>query len=136
MDENPPKSSGGIFKPPGLKTAQHNIRKRALMASTLNAHSAFQQIAEDVQACTGELSLEDSREQHQAARSSRHSIEQHSWREYWDSKQQVDVAGRGSFNVYQAGSAGAVVLCLHGGGYTGLTWSLVAQHLKDRCVVQ
>lgn len=40
---------------------------------------------------------------------------------------------RGSFAVYTAGSEGAVVLCLHGGGYTGLTWSLVAQRLKARC---
>jgi protein phosphatase methylesterase 1 len=36
------------------------------------------------------------------------------------------------FNAYSAGSAGAVVLCLHGGGYTGLTWSLVAQQLKQQ----
>eukprot|EP00775_Hariotina_reticulata_P011607 gene11607-11751_t len=39
---------------------------------------------------------------------------------------------RGSFNVYLAGDAGAVVFCLHGGGYTGLTWSLVAQQLKSK----
>ncbi|WIA30381.1 hypothetical protein OEZ86_000467 [Tetradesmus obliquus] len=102
------------------------------MASTLNAHSAFDQIPEDVQASTGELSLDNPTEQQQAARSSRRSIEQRSWRDYWDSKQQVDIEGRGSFNVYTAGSSGAVVLCLHGGGYTGLTWSLVAKHLKDR----
>lgn len=39
---------------------------------------------------------------------------------------------RGSFTTYQAGSAGAVVFCLHGGGYTGLTWSLVAKQLKQQ----
>ncbi|KAF6248317.1 Alpha/Beta hydrolase protein [Scenedesmus sp. NREL 46B-D3] len=37
---------------------------------------------------------------------------------------------QGLLQVYQAGCSGAVVLCLHGGGYTGLTWSLVAKHLK------
>jgi uncharacterized membrane protein YgcG len=40
---------------------------------------------------------------------------------------------RGSFAVYTAGTKGAAVFCIHGGGYTGLTWSLVAQSLKDRC---
>jgi protein phosphatase methylesterase 1 len=34
--------------------------------------------------------------------------------------------------TYQAGSSGAVVFCLHGGGYTGLTWSLVAKQLKQQ----
>lgn len=32
-----------------------------------------------------------------------------------------------------AGSKGAVLFCLHGCGYTGLTWSLVAAAVKDRC---
>lgn len=94
MDEKTPGPSGGVFKPPIMKSAQHNIRKRALMASTLNAQSAFDQIPEDVQASAEELSLDSLTEQQQAARSSRHSIEQRSWRDYWDSKQQVDVAGR------------------------------------------
>ena len=39
----------------------------------------------------------------------------------------------GKFNVYTAGPpTGPVVFCIHGGGYTGLTWSLVAQKLKDK----
>lgn len=37
-----------------------------------------------------------------------------------------------TFNVYSAGKSGPVLLCLHGGGYTGLTWSLVAAKLKDK----
>lgn len=94
MDDKPPGPSGGVFKPPSIKSAQQNMRKRALMASTLNAHSAFDQIPEDVQASTGELSLDNPTEQQQAARSSRRSIEQRSWRDYWDSKQQVDIEGR------------------------------------------
>jgi hypothetical protein len=40
--------------------------------------------------------------------------------------------GRGTFRVYTAGSEGPVVFCIHGGGYTGLTWSLMAAHLKDK----
>jgi hypothetical protein len=94
MDEKPPGILGGVFKPPTMKSTQQNIRKRALMASTLNAHSSFDQIPEDVQAGTVELSLDNPTEQQQAARNSRRSIEQRSWRDYWDSKQQVDIAGR------------------------------------------
>lgn len=30
------------------------------------------------------------------------------------------------------GSSGPVVLCLHGGGYTGLSWALIARRLKDK----
>jgi hypothetical protein len=94
MDDKPPGILGGVFKPPTTKSTQQNIRKRALMASTLNAHSAFDQIPEDVQTSAGELSLNNPTEQQQAARSSRHSIEQRSWRDYWDSKQQVEIPGR------------------------------------------
>jgi hypothetical protein len=43
-----------------------------------------------------------------------------------------NVVCRGTFTTYMAGTAGAVVFCLHGGGYTGLTWSLVAQQLKQQ----
>lgn len=32
--------------------------------------------------------------------------------------------------MYSSGSGSAVVLCVHGGGYTGLTWSLTAPSLK------
>lgn len=34
--------------------------------------------------------------------------------------------------VYVAGTKGAVIYCLHGCGYTGLTWALVAAAVKDR----
>lgn len=30
------------------------------------------------------------------------------------------------------GNSGPVLLCLHGGGYTGLSWALIARALKDR----
>mmetsp|Transcript_17840 Transcript_17840/g.38383 ORF Transcript_17840/g.38383 Transcript_17840/m.38383 type:complete len:374 (+) Transcript_17840:102-1223(+) len=54
------------------------------------------------------------------------------WDKYWSKNFKVDLPGRGTFNVYTAGEEGPVVLCLHGGGYTGLTWSLVAAKLKDK----
>ena len=34
--------------------------------------------------------------------------------------------------VYSAGESGPVIFCLHGAGYTGLTWSMLAARLKDR----
>ena len=35
--------------------------------------------------------------------------------------------------MYTAGASGAVLFCLHGCGYTGLTWAAVAAAVKDRC---
>lgn len=35
--------------------------------------------------------------------------------------------------VYLAGAGSAVLFCLHGGGYCGLTWALVAAALKSEC---
>ncbi|GAB4813324.1 hypothetical protein N2152v2_000370 [Parachlorella kessleri] len=58
------------------------------------------------------------------------------WDSYFDQQLTVDCPSRrATLNVYQAGSSGPVVLCLHGGGYTGLSWALFAQHLKGRCRV-
>jgi Alpha/beta hydrolase family len=37
--------------------------------------------------------------------------------------------------VYLAGKTGPIFLCLHGGGYTGLSWALVAERLKESCRV-
>jgi protein phosphatase methylesterase 1 len=38
----------------------------------------------------------------------------------------------GTFNVYLAGSQGPIMYLIHGAGYTGLTWSLVAAALRDK----
>lgn len=54
-----------------------------------------------------------------------------SWRDYFDSMQDLNLSDRGgAFRVYQAGSQGPVVFFLHGGGYSGLTWALLAKQLK------
>ena len=39
---------------------------------------------------------------------------------------------RSACRVYLAGTTGPVVFCLHGGGYSGLTWALLAKPLKGR----
>ncbi|KAG0620353.1 hypothetical protein M758_4G209600 [Ceratodon purpureus] len=36
------------------------------------------------------------------------------------------------FHVYLAGTEGPVVFCLHGGGYTGLSFSLIAGKMKEK----
>ena len=37
--------------------------------------------------------------------------------------------------MYLAGSKGPLLFCLHGGGYCGLTWALVAAALKSECAL-
>eukprot|EP00232_Nephroselmis_pyriformis_P028452 CAMPEP_0182869002 /NCGR_PEP_ID=MMETSP0034_2-20130328/9658_1 /TAXON_ID=156128 /ORGANISM="Nephroselmis pyriformis, Strain CCMP717" /LENGTH=155 /DNA_ID=CAMNT_0025001437 /DNA_START=390 /DNA_END=854 /DNA_ORIENTATION=+ len=55
------------------------------------------------------------------------------WEGYFDESRDVVLNSGDQFRLYEAGPAGApVILCLHGGGYTGLTWGLVAQRLKDK----
>lgn len=68
-----------------------------------------------------------------APKSGRHGTTPLPWDQYWDQQQKVELPDRhGTFNVYSAGTKGAVLFLLHGAGYTGLTWSLVAKSLKDK----
>lgn len=61
-----------------------------------------------------------------------HQVQPDTWRSYWDCCLSIKGSRGWSTNVYTAGSSGPVVLCVHGCGYTGLTWSLVANCLKDK----
>lgn len=64
------------------------------------------------------------------------SISSPSWTAYFDTCRSIACPSRGAtFNVYLAGSTGPIVLCLHGGGYTGLTWAIMASQLKDTCQI-
>ncbi|KAK9801971.1 hypothetical protein WJX73_003978 [Symbiochloris irregularis] len=54
----------------------------------------------------------------------------------WDSffARQVSVSlpeRGGDFRVYQAGDKGPLLFCLHGGGYTGMTWAACARQLAS-----
>ena len=53
-----------------------------------------------------------------------------SWRKYWHRKETVQTKA-GKFCVYHGGSesSGVSVCLLHGAGYSGLTWSVMAEHL-------
>lgn len=63
-----------------------------------------------------------------------------SWREYFDQMEDVNVGqaeNRDVFRVYKAGSEGPLLVLLHGGGHSALSWavftvSLASLHL---CVV-
>eukprot|EP00386_Alphamonas_edax_P001388 GDKI01004156.1.p1 GENE.GDKI01004156.1~~GDKI01004156.1.p1 ORF type:complete len:343 (+),score=79.15 GDKI01004156.1:123-1151(+) len=56
------------------------------------------------------------------------------WDMYFDSKEDVVIDGD-SFRVYQAGSSGPVVFCLHGGGHSALSWAIVASLVKRHMTV-
>ena len=54
------------------------------------------------------------------------------WRDFFARQEQVHTR-ECTFNVYVAGEKGPVVFCLHGAGYTGLTFALVAEELSTEC---
>jgi acetyl esterase/lipase len=59
------------------------------------------------------------------------------WRDFFTKQEQVKVeSSKCIFNVYIAGDHGPVVFCLHGAGYTGLTFALVAEELSREYVIQ
>jgi protein phosphatase methylesterase 1 len=68
------------------------------------------------------------------------SFEPLSWRDYFDEKKQVRIEDTGmTFNLYTAGlndTPGGgdrpLLYCIHGGGYTGLSWALLAKNLKHK----
>ncbi|KAG8064625.1 hypothetical protein GUJ93_ZPchr0004g38280 [Zizania palustris] len=58
------------------------------------------------------------------------------WSAYFDEERSVAVADTEDvFNVYTAGSEGPVVFCLHGGGYSGLSFALAASRIKEKALV-
>ncbi|XP_040378839.1 protein phosphatase methylesterase 1 [Oryza brachyantha] len=58
------------------------------------------------------------------------------WSAYFDEERRVAVPDTEDvFNVYTAGSEGPVVFCLHGGGYSGLSFALAASRMKEKARV-
>ncbi|GAQ88359.1 alpha/beta hydrolase superfamily [Klebsormidium nitens] len=58
------------------------------------------------------------------------------WSNYFDEERDVEIAGTTDmFHVYSAGKEGPVLLCLHGGGYTGVSFATAAAHMKATCRV-
>lgn len=66
------------------------------------------------------------------------------WKDFFDEKRSVHVPSRRcTFNVYVAGPRKPtaaedhktpVIFCIHGGGYSGLSFALVAEELRDEYV--
>ncbi|KAI6691298.1 hypothetical protein NL676_028126 [Syzygium grande] len=58
------------------------------------------------------------------------------WNEYFDREEDVVIPeSNDSFHVYVAGEDGPVALCLHGGGYSGLSFALSASIIKEKARV-
>lgn len=54
-----------------------------------------------------------------------------SWKKYWDTTDTVTIDGGDNFRIYRRGTCGPLLLLLHGGGYSALTWSLFAESVSE-----
>ncbi|KAK8921608.1 hypothetical protein KSP39_PZI020110 [Platanthera zijinensis] len=67
------------------------------------------------------------------------SLQKHSpldWSGYFDKEEDITIKGSNNvFHIYEAGSEGPVVFCLHGGGYSGLSFALSASKIKEKARV-
>uniref|UniRef100_A0A2P2JXW8 Protein phosphatase methylesterase 1 n=1 Tax=Rhizophora mucronata TaxID=61149 RepID=A0A2P2JXW8_RHIMU len=59
------------------------------------------------------------------------------WRGFFDREEDFCIPdSNDAFHVYMAGTEGPVVFCLHGGGYSGLSFAVSASKIKEKaCVV-
>ncbi|XP_076799648.1 protein phosphatase methylesterase 1-like isoform X2 [Clavelina lepadiformis] len=59
------------------------------------------------------------------------------WKDYFDESKTIEV-GLSKFNIYCNGNSGPLIVFLHGGGFSGLSWALLTKHLTSlvecRCV--
>ncbi|XP_068917137.1 protein phosphatase methylesterase 1-like isoform X4 [Tenebrio molitor] len=52
------------------------------------------------------------------------------WSQYFDIEDKV-TTDHGTFHYYKKGDTGPAIVCLHGGGYSGLTWALFAVEITS-----
>ncbi|KAL0456294.1 UNVERIFIED_CONTAM: protein phosphatase methylesterase 1 [Sesamum latifolium] len=58
------------------------------------------------------------------------------WSDYFDQEDDVCIPdSENVFHIYKAGTEGPVVFCLHGGGYSGLSFALSASKIKEKAQV-
>ena len=58
------------------------------------------------------------------------------WTNYYDRMQEVQSPGGDKFRVYVRGESGPVFLFLHGGGFSGLSWSVLSASLVSKIKCQ
>ncbi|KAH0460458.1 hypothetical protein IEQ34_011121 [Dendrobium chrysotoxum] len=70
---------------------------------------------------------------------SQNSLQKYSpldWFGYFDKEEDIVIEGSNNvFHIFEAGSEGPVVFCLHGGGYSGLSFALSASKIKGKARV-
>ncbi|PHT34396.1 hypothetical protein CQW23_26196 [Capsicum baccatum] len=55
------------------------------------------------------------------------------WSDYFDREDDIQIPDSDDvFHVYMAGTEGPVIFCLHGGGYSGLSFALAASKIKEK----
>lgn len=55
------------------------------------------------------------------------------WNPYFDYSKDV-LVGQNTFHVYIKGTEGPLLVLLHGGGYSGLTWAELTVCIQNKCL--
>lgn len=55
------------------------------------------------------------------------------WSDYFDQEDDIQIPDSDDvFHIYMAGTEGPVIFCLHGGGFSGLSFALAAIKIKEK----
>jgi protein phosphatase methylesterase 1 len=54
------------------------------------------------------------------------------WDQYFERREEIKIGDNDTFVNYESGDAGPVLVLLHGGGFSGLTWALFAQDISQK----
>ncbi|XP_038994488.1 protein phosphatase methylesterase 1-like isoform X1 [Hibiscus syriacus] len=82
------------------------------------------------------VSAFDSRPDRPSTKSSSEKYSPLDWSDYFDREEDVSIPDSNDvFHLYMAGTEGPVVFCLHGGGYSGLSFALTASKIKEKARV-
>ncbi|KAJ8758566.1 hypothetical protein K2173_000287 [Erythroxylum novogranatense] len=72
----------------------------------------------------------------ESSATSAHKYSPLDWRGFFDQEDDVSIPNSNDvFHVYTAGTEGPVVFCLHGGGYSGLSFAISTSKIKEKARV-